>query len=142
MHKIPSERFETAIVAASPMWGLLEDHAVIAIDVSADRALALALEEALEASSALSGEWVRTRGHRLPAAMALRIDLGLARDSGVDLTLDAADPVRAEDLEALANYDLVEIWVEDNGELAGTFRVRPRGRDILEAIFERSGALG
>ncbi|HET8895412.1 MAG TPA: hypothetical protein VFM96_15085 [Gaiellaceae bacterium] len=131
--------FETAIVAAGPMWGLLEDHAVVSIDVTSQPALASALTESAEECLGLVGEWVcrRAAGSRNAGEIALRVDLGLERDCGLDLTFALDENTRQDDLEALATNELVEIWVEDAGDLTTTLRVRARGLEKLAAILQQ-----
>ncbi len=131
--------FETAIVVAGPMWGLLEDHAVVSIDVTSQPALASVLNESAEESPGLVGEWVCRRLGSMGEAeeVALRVDLGLERDCGVDLTFELDTDARRDDLEALATNDLVEIWVEDAGDLTTTLRVRARGLEKLGSILQQ-----
>jgi hypothetical protein len=131
--------FETAIVAAGPMWGLLEDHAVVSIDVTSQPALASVLDESADESVGLVGEWVHSRltGAAETEEITLRVDLGLERDCGLDLRFGLDENTRRDDLEALATNDLLEIWVESEGDLTTTLRVRARGVEKLASIVQQ-----
>src|SRR5579863_7627894 len=118
-----STTYEVAMTFASPMWGLVEDHAVAAVTID-DRDLQLVIDVATKDGSVFNSEWVRKDG--APGGVVLRLDLGLADGTGIDFTL----PPEAEDVETLAGYDRVEIWTTDEHE---TFKTRPRSVEVLRA---------
>lgn len=122
---------EVAMRFAGPMWGLVEDHVVAAATVD-DPELLRVIEIATEEWSRVNSAWVHK--DNTPGGVVLRVDLGLPEGTGIDFTL----PPAAEDVEALASYDLVEIWLND--DMFETFKTRPRSNEVLRSVAAKVAA--
>ena len=129
--------YRAEMLLAAPMWGIVQDHVAAAVTIDDPRTLSI-LEAASEDEWYFNSEWVRRSESTGASEVVLRVDLGREDGAGLDLAL----PPEPQDVESLAAYELLEVWIESKaGDTHLELRSRPRKREILEsALAEQMGA--